>query len=100
MLVIELKLLGDPERAKSAGARNAVNTQHRRYSAWMLAALTNSPRTARPSLTTAASSAGVLGATARPSAASFSFTAPVVSTFTIASLRRAISGEGVPAGAK
>jgi hypothetical protein len=66
----------------------------------MLAALINSPRTASPSLTVAVSAAGVLGATARPSVASFSFTASVVSTFTIASLRRVMSGAGVPAGAK
>ena len=48
----------------------------------------------------AASSAGVLGATASPSAASFSFTASILSTFTIASLSRASSGDGVAAGAK
>src|SRR5262249_41151561 len=64
------------------------------YSAWILAAFTSWPRTARPSLTMAASSAWVLGATARPSVASFSFTASVVSTFTIALLRRSTSGSG------
>src|SRR5207302_6612347 len=71
MLVIEAELLRDPERAKGAGAGDAIDPQRRhaiapRYSGWMLAAFTSSPRAAGPRSTISASSSGVPGATATP----------------------------------
>ncbi len=94
-------MLGD-SGAMAAVARTAIRTMTSasRYSGWMLAAFTSSPREVSPVLTMSASSSGVLVATATPSTPSFSFTASVFSTSRIAALRRAITGAGVAAGAK
>src|SRR4029453_5994347 len=97
------RLEHDPEKAcpgldPGCAAVFGQDAPAKSYSGWMLAALTSSPRRARPRLIRSASSAGVPGATTRPSVASFSLIGGSSRILRAVSLIREMIGAGVAAG--